>query len=51
MRKVGLLPTRDCKAGYGPGFNSHNFVGRKLFTYLQANRPWVRLEQTNVFKT
>ena len=21
MRKVELLPTRDCEAGYGPGWN------------------------------
>ena len=21
MRKVDLLPTRDCEAGYGPGIN------------------------------
>ena len=21
MRKVELLPTRDCEAGYGPGFD------------------------------
>ena len=23
MRKVELLPTRDCEAGYGPAFNSN----------------------------
>ena len=23
MRKVELLPTRDCVAGYGPAFNSN----------------------------
>ena len=23
MRKVELLPTRDCEAGYGPGLSSH----------------------------
>ena len=26
MRKVELLPTRDCEAGYGPGWYSIHFM-------------------------
>ena len=34
MRKVELLPTRDCEAGYGPDANVHGVPGTTLLNDL-----------------
>ena len=36
MRKVELLPTRDCEAGYGPA----SYVGLKLRNTTVATASW-----------
>ena len=40
MRKVELLPTRDCEAGYGPGLFSLRLIGSAMFgaTFYLATR-------------
>ena len=35
MRKVELLPTRDCEAGYGPGAKPHDGVASESFVLIQ----------------
>ena len=39
MRKVELLPTRDCEAGYGPGSYKYNDLISLDETYKNAKKP------------
>ena len=43
MRKVELLPNRDCEAGYGPGFLGDFSQKRELFSEETKNwgKRWV----------
>ena len=34
MRKVELLPTRDCEAGYGPAQNGNYSISGSLFLIM-----------------
>ena len=42
MRKVELLPTRDCEAGYGPGYHKRH---QTLHTEMSQKLPKVSLQK------